>query len=178
MSHFHLKNKAKPVTRTLVFFIFCFIFLSACVVQRTVVQQPKLSLHITDGTTPLVANIYLYWISNPYSRLEGIQQFVTDEEGNLRLGEILQNDTAYPLALHGVSEFQHKLCLEAQGYHTLLVTLVASPGDDIRLDVPLTGGESPTFCNRYEGLNNHPGVQRPDIKEQHESIQGAYEVIP
>jgi hypothetical protein len=152
------------------------LVLNACVVQRNVVRQPELSLHITDGTSPLTAKVYLYWMSNPYSRLEQAQTLSTDAQGNLQLEQVLQNDTAYPLLLHGVSEYQHRLCLEAQGYRSLLVTLVALPGDAIRLDVPLSAGESLGACSSYDTLNNHPGLPRPDITAQHESIQGAYDI--
>jgi hypothetical protein len=161
------------------FGLLCLVFLSACVVQRTVVQQPKLSLHLTDGAAPLArASVYLYWVSNPYSRLEEVQTFTTDIGGNLGLEEILQNDIAYPLALHGVTYYQHKLCLEAQGYRSLLITLVALPGDDIHLDVPLTPGERLDLCSSYERLERHQysAVPRADIESQHESIRGAYEV--
>lgn len=159
------------------FALFCLIILNACVIQRSVVRQPKLSLHVTDGSVPVAnANIYLYWISYPYGRLEQAQTFTTNAEGNLRLEQVLQNDTAYPLALHGVAEYEHKLCIEAQGYRTLLVTLVALPGDDIRLDAPLVLGESLEVCSNYDTLSSHLGVARPDITAQHESIRGAYEV--
>lgn len=55
MNPLHLSNRVKPIVLALVFFAFCFVFLNACVVQ-----QPELSLYITDGATPLVANVYLY----------------------------------------------------------------------------------------------------------------------
>jgi hypothetical protein len=153
------------------------LFLSACIVQRSVVRQPELALHVTNGSAPLAnSSIYLYWISNPYSRLEETQIFLTDKEGNVRLEQVLQSDTAYPLALHGVGYFEHQLCIEAEGYRTLLVTLATLPGDEIRLDVSLTPGESLTVCSSYNTLDGHPGIARPDITAQHESIRGAYEI--
>jgi hypothetical protein len=81
-----------------------------------------------------------------------------------------------PLALHGVSEYEHKFCIEAQGYRNLLVTLVVLPGDEIRLDLPLTAGDTFNICGSHDKLSHHPGVSRPDVKAQHESIQGAYEI--
>ncbi len=159
------------------FVLFCLLFLNACIVQRSVVRQPELTLHVTGGTAPLAnVSIYLYWLSNPYSRLEETQTFTTDEEGNVRLEQLLQSDSAYPLALHGVSYFEHKLCIEAEGYLTLLVTLTALPGEEIRLDVPLTEGSSLPICSDYKMLNHHPGTSRPDVTTQHPSLQGAYEI--
>jgi hypothetical protein len=153
--------------------------LSACVVQRSVVRQPELALHVTDGTSPLAdVSVYLYWISNPYNRLEQMQTFLTDEEGNLRLEQRLQSDTAYPLALHGVTYFEHTLCLEASGYRTLLVTVVVLPGEVLNLETPLTPGQSAQICSSYDTLNNHSGVSRPDVTRQQQSIRGAYEVTP
>jgi hypothetical protein len=161
------------------FALLCLIFLNACVIQRSVVRQPELFLHVTDGTLPLArVSVYLFWNSDPYSRLEEAQNFTTDVEGNLKLEQVLQTDIAYPLALHGVTYYQHRLCLEAQGYRSLLITLAALPGDNIQLDVPLTAGESPNLCSSYERLERHQysAVPRADIASQHESIRGAYEV--
>jgi hypothetical protein len=105
------------------FVLFCLIFLSSCV-QHSVVRQPELMLHVTNANTPL-ENVsgYLYWISDPYSRLEQVQNFVTGKDGNLRLEEVLESDTTYLLMLHGVSYYEHKLCIEAPGYRSLLITM-------------------------------------------------------
>lgn len=161
----------------LFFTLLFLIFLNACVVQRSIVRQPELTLHVTNGNSALIgSSIYLYWLSNPYSRLEKAQSFITDAAGNVRLEQVLQRDTAYPLTLHGVSYFEHKLCIEAEGYKTLLITLAAIPGDEIHLDVTLTKGSSPNICSSYDTLSNHPGLARPDVTAQHPSLQGAYEV--
>jgi hypothetical protein len=157
--------------------LMCCLLLGSCVVQRDVVRQPELSLQVTGKDAPLAnLKVYLYWLSNPYSRLEQTQTFMTDLEGKVRLEQVLQSDTAYPLALHGVSEYEHKLCVEAEGYRTLLVTLVALPGDTIRLDLPLTAGDTFKVCGSYDTLSYHSGVPRPDVAAQHESVRGAYEI--
>jgi hypothetical protein len=159
------------------FSLLCLVLLSACVIQRNVVRQPALTLQVSDGMNPLSnVSIYLYWISDPYSRLEEVQQFVTDAKGEIRLEQLLQSDAAYPLFLHGVTYYQHTLCLQAPGYRTLLITLNAEPNDAINLDTPLTPGVELEICSNYTTLNNHPGVARSDVTKQHESIQGAYEV--
>jgi hypothetical protein len=158
--------------------LFTLIFLTSCVIQRSVVRQPNLALQVTDGANPLAnVSVYLYWISDPYGRLEETQQFATDAEGEVRLEERLQADVALPLALHGVKYFQHQLCLQTPGYRPLLVTLVTKPGDTIKLTLPLTLGQTPDVCSDYQTLNAHAGVPRPDIK-QHDSVQGAYEITP
>jgi hypothetical protein len=162
------------------FSLFCLIFLSSCVVQRSVVRQPNLRLHITDGTAPIVgATLYLYWLSDPYSRLEQTQTFTTDAEGKVTLEEILQTDVAYPLVMHGVTYYKHLLCLEARGYLPLVINFVFLPGDEVRLDVPLSAGDGLEVCNRYESIerNAYSAVPRPDITGQHESVRGAYEVV-
>ena len=145
--------------------------------QVSVVRQPEMTLRVTDSTVPIAhTTVYLYWISEPYSRLEQSQTFETNAEGTVRLEQMLQTDTAFPLALHGVKAYQHKLCIEAPGYRTLLITMVVLRGEKVQLDTPLTPGENLAVCGSYDALNHPPGVPRPDISAQHESIKGAYEI--
>jgi hypothetical protein len=150
--------------------LICSYLLSSCV-QETLVRQPSLSLQLTAPAT-----VYLYWLSTPHNRLEQAQTFTTDSEGKLRLEQLIEDRTAYPLMLHGVPVYEHSVCIEAQGYRTLVMFLRVVPGDDLRLSVPLSAGESLGVCQDYSGLRFHGGQQRPDIAVQHEHIEAAYEV--
>jgi hypothetical protein len=120
--------------------------------------------------------MYVYWWSNPYSRLQESYELLTDENGRIATQEILQTDTAYPFMLHGVQEYQHSLCIEMPDYRTLLMTLNVLPGEKVKLELPLTSGESFSVCGDFEKVYGHPGTPRPDITNQHPSIQAAYEV--
>jgi hypothetical protein len=161
----------------------CLAFLTACVVQRNVVRQPELTLQVTDGTVPLSSvSVYLFWISDPHNKLEHAQTFTTDETGNLRLEEVLQQDRAYPFMMHGVGFYQHELCLEKAGYQSLFITFSVNPGEALNLVAPLSEGESPRLCSSYEGLGRRVTALRttlrPDILAQHPSIRAAFEVTP
>jgi hypothetical protein len=159
-------------------FVVMSLFLSSCVLQRSVVQQPELSLLVLDqDQQPLPnAKVGLHWWSNPYSRLQESQLFSTNSQGQLMLPETLQADTAFPLMLHGVQEFHHGLCIEAIGYQTLIITLTVLPKDSIIIRASLNAGESVSICDSFDRLSNHPGNSRLDITAQHPSIQAAYEV--
>ena len=159
-------------------FVVMTLFLSSCVVQRSVVQQPELSLLVLDQAQQPMPNakVGLYWWSNPYSSLRESRLFVTNTEGQINLPEILQTDTAFPLMIHGVQEFHHSLCIETPGYRTLLFTLTVLPKDSIAINVPLHVGQSVEVCSDFENLYNHPGMSRLDITIQHPSIQAVYEL--
>jgi hypothetical protein len=154
------------------------LVLNACIVQRTIVRQPNLSLHILDSSQNPVSNakMYVYWWSNPYSRLQESYEFLTDASGFIKTNEILQTDTAYPFMLHGVQEYHHSLCIEMPDYRTLLMTLNVLPGEKVKLELPLTLGESIPVCGDFETMYGHAGTPRPDIPSQHPSVQAAYEV--
>jgi hypothetical protein len=147
-------------------------------VQRSVVRQPNLSLQVLDSTSQPIANahVYTHWWSNPHSRLQESKMFVTDAEGVIQTEEVLQSETAYPLVLHGVPEYHHTLCIEAPDYRTVVMTLSVLPGERVELKVPLTLGESLSVCSNFERVFSHPGTARPDIRNQHPSVQSAYEV--
>jgi hypothetical protein len=159
-------------------FLSLLIGLSGCVVQRSVVRQPDLLLQVLDSTNQPIADaqLYLYWWSNPYSSLQESQVLVTDAGGVIQTEEVLQTDTAYPLMLHGVQEFRHTLCIEVSDYRTVVMTLNVSPGEKVELSVQLTLGESLAVCSDFEKVFSHPGTPRPDIANQHPSVQSAYEI--
>jgi hypothetical protein len=164
-------------------FILSLVVLTGCVVQRSVVRQPALDLYVTGGSVPLAdVSVYLFWKSNPYNTLEETRTFATDANGRLKLEEILQLESSYPLLMHGVKFFEHELCLETPSYQTLIVNVKLEPGEKLTLSAPLTVGESPNVCSNYEELTRRVAVMqtrlRPDITGQHSTITGAYEVTP
>jgi hypothetical protein len=158
--------------------ILLLLTLNACVIQRAIVRQPELSLQVLDSSQNPIPNakVYLYWWSNPYSRVQARYEFSTDLNGRVTTKEIVQSDTAYPFILHGVQEYHHSLCIEMPDYRTVLLTLIVLPGDKITLELPLSSGESIAVCDNFETVYNHPGEARPDILSQHPSIQAAYEL--
>ena len=157
---------------------FLLLTLNACIFQRSIVRQPELLLHILDSSQNPIANakVYVYWWSNPYSRLQESHELLTDASGLIKTKEILQTDTAYPFMLHGVQEYQHSLCIEMPDYRTLLMTLSVLPGEEVTLELPFTVGESISVCGDFEMLYGHAGTARPDVMNQHPSVQAAYEV--
>jgi hypothetical protein len=146
-------------------------------VQRSLVRQPELSLLILDSSfQPLpAARVFLYWWSNPYSRLQESQELLSDSKGLIQLSEVLKTEMVFPLMIHGIQEYQHTLCIEAENYRTLVVTLRVLPRDKIELNMPLTMGESTTVCGDFEKLYGD-GLPRPDLTNQHPSVQAAYEL--
>lgn len=154
------------------------LLLSACVLQRSVVQQPELDLLLLDQVQQPLSNVkvVLYWYSEPHSRLRDSQTFVTNALGQIKLAEILQTDTAFPLMMHGVQEFHHAMCIEALGYQTVLLSLVVLPKDALSIRAVLHEGQSIAVCSDFERLYNHPGNARPDISMQHPGIRAAYEL--
>lgn len=154
------------------------LLLNSCVIQRSVVRQPQLSVAVFAQNQVAIpnANVYLYWWFNPYSSLEASQSFVTDVKGFVRLPEVLQTEMSFPLMIHGVKEYQHTLCIQVAGYRTLVMTLRASPKDNIVLETPLNPGESLPICQSFDSVYNHPGSSRPDIEQQHPAVEAAYEI--
>jgi len=91
------------------------VSLSACTRARVV--QPAADISTRSAAGPLTeATVEHVWWSSPHGMVHQTTSHDVDDSGRLELSLLRDTERIMPLCMHGVPEYHHQLCVDAEGY--------------------------------------------------------------
>ena len=100
-----------------ILFITMFLLGGCFPIHKTIQPETRITIKDLDGNPISGAEVNLYSVSNPYSRLENHVVGYTSESGLVRFGEI-DEWRIESLFIHGMAMFHWGICVFSEGYKT------------------------------------------------------------
>jgi hypothetical protein len=132
----------------LVSFALMIVAVNGCVgCDRSWVSRPELALTVTgeDGAPVAGARVHAFAWSDPHGVLDRSSMAVTDRSGRVAFSRETEEETVYPLCMHGVPAHAMTICVESEGRQA--VAFEMDPAGSEERTVTLAAGEGEAGCD-------------------------------